>query len=63
MFHTIDYVTVADVRTMIPLADDDVVRVAEGEEGEDRRDTALIAVAARIGTTRLIDNMILGHDF
>jgi pantoate--beta-alanine ligase len=62
LFHTVDYVTVADVRTMAPLADDAAVQVV-GKDGQDRRDTALIAVAAQIGTTRLIDNVVLGGHF
>jgi pantoate--beta-alanine ligase len=48
---SIDYVTVADVEAMTPLADD----AATPER-------ALLAVACRIGNTRLIDNVVLGED-
>jgi pantoate--beta-alanine ligase len=47
----IDYVTVADPETLEPLSDDAVT---------DRR--VLVAVAAFVGTTRLIDNVVLGED-
>jgi pantoate--beta-alanine ligase len=43
---SIDYIAVADPRTLEP-----VTRAADG---------TVIAVAARVGRTRLIDNMILG---
>jgi pantoate--beta-alanine ligase len=46
---SIDYVTVADPETLQPLAD-------EARAG----DRALVAIAARIGKTRLIDNTVLG---
>jgi pantoate--beta-alanine ligase len=48
---SIDYVTVADPDTLQPLADD--ARVAENGR-------ALVAIAARVGKTRLIDNTVLG---
>jgi pantoate--beta-alanine ligase len=48
---SVDYVTVADPDTLTPLADD--ARLAA-----DAR--ALVAIAARIGKTRLIDNTVLG---
>lgn len=48
---TIDYVTVADPDTIQPLADD--MRLPSSGR-------ALIAIAARIGKTRLIDNTVLG---
>lgn len=47
---SIDYVTVADPDALVPFADDATV----GER-------ALVAVAARIGKTRLIDNVVLGE--
>ena len=47
---SVDYVTVADPETLQPLPDD--ARV-------ERR--ALVAIAARIGKTRLIDNTYLGE--
>ncbi len=47
---SIDYVTVADHDALVPFADDATV----GER-------ALVAVAARIGKTRLIDNVVLGE--
>lgn len=59
LFHTVDYVTVADVRTMEPLPDKAVVSVQD-ERGH--RGALLIAAAAKIGTTRLIDNLILSED-
>jgi pantoate--beta-alanine ligase len=48
---SIDYVTVADPETVQPLGDDAHVGAR-----------ALLAVACRIGTTRLIDNVVLGED-
>ncbi|MCA9585600.1 MAG: pantoate--beta-alanine ligase [Myxococcales bacterium] len=48
---SIDYVTLADPESLEPLGVDDVV----GER-------ALLAVAARVGATRLIDNFVLGED-
>jgi len=50
-FDSIDYVAVADPDTVVPHAADALVG-----------DRALVAVAARIGTTRLIDNVVLGED-
>ncbi len=47
-FDSIDYVAIADADDLQPL-----------ERVEDR---ALLAVAARIGKTRLIDNVVLGED-
>ncbi len=47
----IDYVEIADA--------DDLVPVPTGERTKDR---ALLAIAAWIGTTRLIDNVVLGED-
>lgn len=46
---SIDYITLADPRTVVPV-------------GERVGDEALLAVAARIGSTRLIDNVVLGVD-
>jgi pantoate--beta-alanine ligase len=48
---SIDYVTIADADTLVPLAD-----------GVDVGDRALLAIACRIGATRLIDNLVLGED-
>lgn len=48
---SIDYVAVADPVRVAPLADDATV------DGK-----ALLAVAARYGSTRLIDNVVLGED-
>ncbi len=50
-FDSIDYVTLADADTVTPLDDGEVV---------DER--AVLAVAARLGSTRLIDNVVLGED-
>jgi pantoate--beta-alanine ligase len=50
-FDRIDYVTLADAVSVVPLADDD--RCPE---------RALLAVAAHLGGTRLIDNVLLGDD-
>lgn len=50
-FDSVDYVTIADADTLEPLAGRDPI----GER-------ALLAVAARVGTTRLIDNTVLGED-
>jgi len=47
---SIDYVAIADERTVVPYADDATI------------DRAVLAVAARVGTTRLIDNVVLGQD-
>ncbi len=48
---SIDYVACADPSTVAPYADDATV----GER-------ALVAVAARVGSTRLIDNVVLGEE-
>ncbi len=48
---SIDYVTVADPDTLAPWDDEATV----GER-------ALVAIAARLGSTRLIDNAVLGED-
>jgi pantoate--beta-alanine ligase len=48
---SIDYAALADVDTMVPFADEAV-----------SPDRALLALACRIGTTRLIDNVVLGED-
>jgi pantoate--beta-alanine ligase len=48
---TIEYIVAADPRTMVRLADTDQM------SGQ-----LLIAIAVRIGSTRLIDNMVLGED-
>lgn len=48
---SVDYVTVADADALVPFADD--ARVG---------DRALLAVACRVGATRLIDNVVLGED-
>lgn len=48
---SVDYVTLADPETLRPYEDD--ARLS---------DRALLAVAARVGSTRLIDNVVLGED-
>jgi pantoate--beta-alanine ligase len=48
---SIDYVTLADPDTLRPLAD-----------GESAGERALLAMACRVGQTRLIDNVVLGED-
>lgn len=48
---SIDYVDVVDVETLVPFADE--ARVPE---------RTLVAIACRIGKTRLIDNVVLGED-
>lgn len=48
---SIDYVTVADPATLVPF-----------EPGAKLGDHALLALAARLGKTRLIDNMVLGEE-
>jgi pantoate--beta-alanine ligase len=50
-FDAIDYVTVASADGVVPFADDETIP-----------ERALIAVAARLGSTRLIDNVVLGED-
>lgn len=47
-FDTIDYVAIADADTLQPI--------------EHVTERALLVVAARIGTTRLIDNLVLGEE-
>ena len=49
---SIDYVTLADPDAIVPIDDGATVAGAR----------ALLAVAVRIGTTRLIDNVVLGED-
>jgi pantoate--beta-alanine ligase len=48
---SIDYVTVADADAIEPFAD-----------GDETPERVLLAVACRVGTTRLIDNVVLGED-
>lgn len=48
---SIDYVSVADVEAMTPLPND-----------QDVPERVLLAVACRVGGTRLIDNVVLGED-
>jgi pantoate--beta-alanine ligase len=48
---SIDYVAVADADTIVPLEDSATVP-----------ERALLAVACRVGGTRLIDNVVLGED-
>lgn len=48
----VDYITAADPDTLAPLSADDL-----------SGDRLLIAVAAHVGRTRLIDNAVLGEDF
>lgn len=48
---SVDYIELRDPATLLPLA---------GSLGD--KDQALIAVAVRIGNTRLIDNYVLGED-
>jgi pantoate--beta-alanine ligase len=50
---SIDYVSVADPASLAPL---------EGDPAALAGARALVAVACRIGTTRLIDNVVLGED-
>ncbi|MGH3277961.1 MAG: pantoate--beta-alanine ligase, partial [Trebonia sp.] len=45
----IDYLALSDGRSYEPVLDDD----------RDFRGTAVLAVAARVGTTRLIDNVLI----
>jgi pantoate--beta-alanine ligase len=49
----VDYLAVADARSYEPVRNDDL----------DFHGTAVLAIAARLGTTRLIDNVIVefGH--
>jgi pantoate--beta-alanine ligase len=48
---SVDYVTVADADALVPIADDGRTP-----------DRVLLAVACRVGKTRLIDNVVLGED-
>ncbi len=48
---SIDYVTVADADALVPFP-----------AGADVGERAVTAIACRIGTTRLIDNLVLGED-
>lgn len=48
---SLDYVTIADADALVPL-----------EEGVDVGARAVLAIACRIGKTRLIDNLVLGED-
>jgi pantoate--beta-alanine ligase len=48
---SVDYVTVADADALVPF-----------DDGADVGKRAVIAIACRIGTTRLIDNLVLGED-
>jgi pantoate--beta-alanine ligase len=50
-FDSVDYVTLAHPETLRPFAPTDL-----------SPDRALLAVAARLGGTRLIDNVVLGED-
>jgi hypothetical protein len=45
----VDYLTLVDERNYAPVRNDDL----------DFRGTAVLAIAARVGTTRLIDNVIV----
>ena len=51
MTSRIDYVTLADPDTLMPFA-----------EGARLPERVLLAVACHVGTTRLIDNVVLGED-
>jgi len=48
---SIDYVTVANADSLVPF-----------DDAADIRERAVIAIACRIGQTRLIDNVVLGED-
>lgn len=48
---SIDYVSIVDAETLAPFA-----------AGSKVKDRALLAIALRIGSTRLIDNLVLGED-
>ena len=48
---SVDYVAIADADSIHPIADDALSPLR-----------ALLAVACRIGPTRLIDNVVLGED-
>ncbi|MDB5220470.1 MAG: Pantoate--beta-alanine ligase [Myxococcaceae bacterium] len=47
---SIDYVTIADADALVPF-----------DDGADVGSRAVLAIACRIGTTRLIDNVVLGE--
>jgi pantoate--beta-alanine ligase len=53
---SIDYVSLNDPETLVPLQG--IVQQAEGGGGTQ----ALLALALRIGSTRLIDNVVLGEE-
>ena len=48
---SIDYVTIADPATLVPFG-----------AGDELRAPAVLALAVRLGKTRLIDNMVLGEE-
>jgi len=48
----------ADAVDYVAIADPDDLRSLEGKVGE----RALVAIACRVGKTRLIDNVVLGED-
>lgn len=48
---SIDYVTVADADTLVPFQDESTIGTR-----------AVLAIACLVGTTRLIDNIVLGED-
>ena len=48
---SVDYVTIADADALVPFAD-----------GSNVGERAVLAIACRIGPTRLIDNLVLGED-
>ena len=47
----VDYVTVADAEELVPISDESTIA-----------ERALLAIAALCGSTRLIDNVVLGED-
>ena len=49
---SIDYVDVTDADSLVPFADDARIETPR----------ALVAIACRVGATRLIDNVVLGED-
>jgi pantoate--beta-alanine ligase len=48
---SVDYIDIANPKTLVSLSEKDLVK-----------ETVLVAVAARVGSTRLIDNVVLGED-
>jgi pantoate--beta-alanine ligase len=48
---SVDYVTLADADALVPI-----------DDGADVGARAVLAIACRMGTTRLIDNLVLGED-